>query len=379
MAVYGLKIYALDDATTNVAGIIEQFKSGEQWDWHGSSNPTFRINAGAGSVATTVSDTDASPLTLDDHEGSTFSQALASDTIIGATTYTAGSVIENEYELNLVDSQGNSYRFVAISINDTIVGFTFDGPEPPQGETLSYSPNNSFDNQSMVPCYAPGTLIDTPNGPCRIEALKVGDLVNTLDRGPQAVRWIHAGDQPLERIEISARPVLISAGALGEGRPVQDLIVSPQHRILVGGKGQLQDWFASECFVPAKSLTGLPGIRHMNGKKSITWIHFACDRHEVVRANGCMSESLLIGRMMLTGQPRLVRQELTSIYLDTPRQDGTLNGPIARDCLTVGQVLRHLSRHKKTRAQWISAEIEKWDIDLQMERDGATNIRDVAI
>nr|WP_245820587.1 Hint domain-containing protein [Flavimaricola marinus] len=37
-------------------------------------------------------------------------------------------------------------------------------------------------------------------------------------------------------------------------------MVSPQHRILVGGNRELQDSFESEAFAPAKSLTSLPGI-----------------------------------------------------------------------------------------------------------------------
>lgn len=113
--------------------------------------------------------------------------------------------------------------------------------------------------------------------------------------GAQEIRWVRSGDHPLEQVDAEEKPVLIAAGALGDGRPTSDLVVSPQHRVLVGGHAQLQDWFRSEAFVPAKSLTNLPGIRHMKGKKTITWFHFACDRHEVVFANGCLSESLLFG------------------------------------------------------------------------------------
>lgn len=41
-----------------------------------------------------------------------------------------------------------------------------------------------------VPCFAAGTMIRTPAGDVAIETLRVGELVMTLDGGPQPVRWI---------------------------------------------------------------------------------------------------------------------------------------------------------------------------------------------
>lgn len=133
-------------------------------------------------------------------------------------------------------------------------------------------------NASVV-CYGAGTMIDTPDGPRPVETLRPGDLVMTLDHGPQPVRWLHCRNSLFDDAGVDAKPVQIKAGALGDNLPARDLIVSPQHRILVGGAGQLQQIFAFEVFVPAKSLTAVADIRHMKGKKEITWIHFAFDRH----------------------------------------------------------------------------------------------------
>ncbi|MEL7183811.1 MAG: Hint domain-containing protein, partial [Pseudomonadota bacterium] len=137
------------------------------------------------------------------------------------------------------------------------------------------------------PCYAPGTLIDTVRGPRPVEALRPGDLVLTRDHGAQPVFWCRSRRQAFGRLDTDARPVLIRAGSLGRGLPSRDLIVSPQHRILAGGAGQLEPLFSGEVFVPAKGLTERPGIRHMMGRQTMKWVHFACARHEVVRANGC--------------------------------------------------------------------------------------------
>ncbi len=226
------------------------------------------------------------------------------------------------------------------------------------------------------PCYAPGTLIDTPDGPRAVETLQVGDLVVTLDHGPQQIRWVRSGKAPLEAVETEAKPVLIAAGALGGKRPAEDLVVSPQHRILVGGHRQLQGWFESEAFAPAKSLTKLKGVRHMKGETRITWVHFACDRHEVVTANGCLSESLLLGPMVVKGLTAPERQAMTDIFGPGPTPDTALNGPPARICLGAGAVRRRLAKSLGEKGQRVAKEIKTWDVAAAMERYEAERRRE---
>ena len=223
-------------------------------------------------------------------------------------------------------------------------------------------------NASVV-CYAAGTMIDTPDGPRAVEELTRGDLVITLDHGPQPIRWTRSADYSLDDTEVDAKPVQIKAGALGHNLPAQDLIVSPQHRILVGAAGQLHLVFASEAFVSAKSLTALADIRHMNGKKEITWIHFACDRHEIVTANGCLSESLLLGPMVLKSLSSSERHALTDIF------GLALNSSPRRECLTVGATKRKITTYLKSKNRLIGNEIRRWDRDLAMEKYDAKRMK----
>lgn len=195
-------------------------------------------------------------------------------------------------------------------------------------------------------CFAAGTLIATPAGDVPVETIKSGDLVTTLDHGPQPVRWVHSDTCHLDGFALDAKPILIAAGSLGAGRPAADMIVSPQHRILLGGGGQLQQHFKTQVFAPAKSLTSLPGIRHLNGKQQITWVHFACDRHEVVFANGCLTETLLLGPMVLKSMSGPKRRVLRKIFGPPSQADAALNGQPARACLTVGAVRRQLGDGK---------------------------------
>jgi hypothetical protein len=221
-------------------------------------------------------------------------------------------------------------------------------------------------------------MIDTPDGPRAVETLHPGDLVLTADHGPRAIRWVRSSDHALEEADVDDKPVQIKAGALGRNRPTQDLIVSPQHRILVGGAGQLDSVFACEAFAPAKSLTALPGIRHMKGKRGITWIHFACDCHEVVMANGCLSESLLLGPMVVNGLNATERRTLTDIFGPAAMPGAALSGTPARECLKVGAVKRQLAMHRKEKGRLVAKEIRKWDCDLATERHEADRLYEAA-
>ena len=202
---------------------------------------------------------------------------------------------------------------------------------------------------TTVVCFAKGTHIETPDGARMIQDLRIGDLVNTKDRGARPIRWIHSSNHALGARSDPARPILISAEALGPTRPSRDLVVSPQHRILIGGHQQLHDLSTAEVFAHAKSLTTLPGIRYMHGKRNIQWFHFAFDHHDVVVANGCLAESLLLSPMVLAGQPRTARHMLFNLFPKCQPEEA-LNGPPARPCLSVGAVARLISVRQRQKA-----------------------------
>ncbi len=194
-------------------------------------------------------------------------------------------------------------------------------------------------------CYAAGTRILTGAGEVPVETLTPGETVLTLDHGPQEILWTRRATQPLHHAAADQKPVLVRAQALARGIPRTDLIISPPHRILVGGRAQLKERFPTEALAPAKALASLPGIRHLNGRLHADWVHFACRRHEIVRANGCWSESLLLGPMALNAMTPRERAELHRLF--GPATGSPLNGPPARPLLTV-QATRRLvpSRHR---------------------------------
>lgn len=105
--------------------------------------------------------------------------------------------------------------------------------------------------------------------------------------------------------------------------------------------------FASEVLLPTKSLTGLPGIRCKSGKREVTWVHFSCNRHEIVHANGCLSESLLFGPMATAGLDPKTLREIGDIFGPAPILGATLHGRPVRTFMTVGEVRRQVADKRR--------------------------------
>ena len=101
-------------------------------------------------------------------------------------------------------------------------------------------------------------MIDTDTGPRAVETLVPGDLIVSVDRGAIPLRLSLYSDVTAAMLKRhpELRPIRISAGALGCGLPDRDLLVSPQHRILV------RDADGREYLAAALHLwrAGLPGV-----------------------------------------------------------------------------------------------------------------------
>lgn len=312
-------------------------------------------------VNVTLDDTGGSPDVLEDDNPW---HHVVTD---GAGIVANGQGVEAESHIyvRMLDANGNPTGpeidvvvFSQGGVTSDVWGFHSDLALTPGAQYVKVWGNNlgteSYSALATQPvCFAAGTLIETPGGPVPAEELRPGDLVLTADHGPQPVRWHRHETRALDGAAPDHRPIIIRAGALGPGRPAQDLVVSPQHRVLVGGAGQLEGAFEAEALVPAKALTALAGVRRKQGARRVAWVHFACDRHELVRANGALAETLLLGPMVLPGLNPFERGELAVLFgasatgampADAPLPARPLNGPPARACLSVAMARRILAQ-----------------------------------
>lgn len=176
------------------------------------------------------------------------------------------------------------------------------------------------DEQSFVPCFAAGTRITTDKGSVAIQDLRVGDRVATLDDGFQPVVWIgrkYLGPHDLLRMP-QQRAVYVRAGALGHGYPKSDLVVSPQHRLLLRSNITRRMTDEAEILVAAIKLVGFPGISLEQGSGlGVQYHHFACATHQVVWANGALAETLYLGPQVRHALSASARTELALMMPET--------------------------------------------------------------
>ncbi len=142
-------------------------------------------------------------------------------------------------------------------------------------------------------CFTPGTQILTPDGTTAIEDLREGDRVQTKDNGAQEIRWI--GSRRMSGARLFAmpelRPVRINAGVLDSDIPDEELLVSPDHRILMRGDAAQELFNTPEVLVAARDLVNGSSIAVDMAVRQVTYVHLLFDRHEVLWANGVESES----------------------------------------------------------------------------------------
>ncbi|NVK15958.1 MAG: Hint domain-containing protein [Rhodobacteraceae bacterium] len=179
------------------------------------------------------------------------------------------------------------------------------------GDSLTFSgasaDRSSFTTENTgVVCFTAGTAIRTPRGSRPIETLRPGDLVCTLDNGPQPVCWI--GTRRLDHADLQLhpnwRPVLFKREVLGASR---DLMLSPQHRILAGPGGQR--------LMAAKHLARqMPGARICNGIRQVTYIHLMFEQHQIIFAEDTPAESFYPGPMALRAVSCRNRAELAALF-----------------------------------------------------------------
>lgn len=208
-----------------------------------------------------------------------------------------------------------------------------------------------------VICFAGGTLIHTDQGEVSIEDLKIGDNVLTADAGYQKLRWI--GYKALDSDTLKSHPHLcpirVRANSLGKGYPQRDLILSPQHRILVNGSIPQRMFGAREVLVAVKHLLELDGIEIADDLTEVTYVHILFDRHQIVWANGTLAESLYTGSEALKTLNNDQLKEIAEIFLELPTDlfsdtKETISPPPARPII-IGRRGRKLAARIKSNNQ----------------------------
>jgi hypothetical protein len=179
---------------------------------------------------------------------------------------TANSNLSTTLTVNFTPTSGGSNVSVAsiTGVNDaagnTVTGF---------GDTI---------------CFMAGTLIRTPSGEVPVETLQRGDLVIAASGDVAPVQWL--GRQTVSTIfadPMRVMPIRIKAGALAQNLPVRDLLVSPDHALLVDG-----------ILVHASALVnGLSIVRETNVPTTFVYYHVELADHSLILAEGVPAETFI--------------------------------------------------------------------------------------
>ena len=211
------------------------------------------------------------------------------------------------------------------------------------------APPSPYDTLPDYVCFAAGTHLTTPHGARPVESLKAGDFVSVVGKPAVKIGW--AGHRQITSGELLRNPKLypvrITKGALGNGLPERDLLVSRQHRILLNSKivGRMLD--TDETLVPAIKLTPIPGIFIDDTVQEITYHHILFSDHEIVYSEGAPSESLFTGPEMRKSVSKAALEEIFTIFPEL--LDADYEGNTARIVVDTKRQKKMIERHVKNR------------------------------
>ncbi len=147
--------------------------------------------------------------------------------------------------------------------------------------------NNDFGFEYLlgtaVPCFATGTRIATGSGDVAVEDLAIGQTVLARRGGVVPVRWIGHRRVDCRRYPRphDVWPVRVRAGAFADDRPARDLVLSPDHAVLIDG-----------VLIPIRYLVNGATIVQERVAE-VTYWHVELPRHDILLAEGLACESYL--------------------------------------------------------------------------------------
>jgi hypothetical protein len=191
-------------------------------------------------------------------------------------------------------STGSSAPISNVSWSNNTLSFTQNGINYNVAATLGpgVTPNLTVGTENGVPvvveasvaCFAAGTLILTARGEVAVEELKVGDSAITASGKARPIVWI--GRQTISTIfadPIRVLPIRIKAGALGDNVPARDLLLSPDHAILIDG-----------ALIQAGALVnGSSIVRETKVPQTFTYYHVELDDHLLILAENTPAETFV--------------------------------------------------------------------------------------
>ena len=337
--------FVISWAQTEIDGLsgapVASLDAGAVWIWRGEP---VRIDGATGYAGVWPGDT------MDQHRrrAATSARRIVARALVqeGVRTPYVDDICEFDRTFSLTDGRR---KWTATLIDMPEIArplLMFTGHLPPANVPLYVAegvsdpalPSRLTEGAEGVVCFTPGTLLETPSGLKPVETLVAGDQVVTKDSGAQPILWVGSRNVSGARLYAmpDLRPVRIRAGALGDERPQDDLIVSPDHRMLLTGKAAKNLWGEDEVLVAARDLINGNGVSRDMGAKSVIYYHLMLEHHHVLVANGVETESFHPAAAALDAIEEDQRMRLFDVMPDLAYDPHTY-GPMSRRALSKGE------------------------------------------
>jgi hypothetical protein len=336
--------------------IAESTDGGASWATKFTTSTSVRSDLPAlsilnsGTIGCLYDNYDPSTNQLSQHLLTTSSDfASTTDTLLGTESNATPTAAFSPYLGDFTDlvSIGNTFygTFAASNLdngsNATISNVTYLRDHTGTAGTASFGLTNASGGTvaaSIDPyfftasaCYRAGTRIATPDGEIAVEELKIGDLVRTMSGALRPLKWVgtraysarFAGNNP------DLLPIRFKAGALADGLPARNLLVSPKHAMFLDG-----------VLIPAEHLVNGATVVQEQPGEDIHYFHLELETHDVLLAEGAFSESFVDDDSRAMFQNA---HEFRKLYPEERSREAVYCAPRVEDGFALDRVRRRLA------------------------------------
>ncbi|MBN9562636.1 MAG: Hint domain-containing protein [Alphaproteobacteria bacterium] len=272
---------------------------------------------------------------------------------------------------------GNEAYFLGQGANRQVGVWVTDGTTAGTSEVnVPHASLGGLNPQEIVSfnplCFLNGTRIATPSGETLVQDLRAGDMVLTADGVAVPVRWIGERRIDLTRHPdpAAASPIRIRRGAFGPDVPRRDLLVSPDHAMLLDG-----------LLIPERLLVNGATILRETRLSAVHYFHVELEGHGILLAEGAASESYLDtgnrGMFDNAGVPLVLHPDFLSHEGQAIRERDSC-APFAVDATRVRPVWGRLADRAGEFGYALPAFATRSDPDLRIVMDGR-EIRPVSV
>ncbi len=266
---------------------------------------TTKIGAVSGTISVNVSS--GGTAIVGSSSGSGFFGLSGGDLVLQSTAATLGDTLEASNQVSTVDlsrfayqpgetastvlTSSNTFKTYTITLSSisgqtlyTFQNVTDIGNAAQTPPLVSLGSDGSGGTLVTLACFTPATLIQTPSGEVQAGELQIGDEVVTVEGNTKPIIWIgrrsYAGRFLARQRHLL--PIRFRAGALGEGLPRRDLLVSPNHSMFIDG-----------VLVPAECLVNGSTITQEAHLDRVDYVHIELAAHDIILAEGSPTETFI--------------------------------------------------------------------------------------